>query len=76
MKKSCKECPWVVRNNNNNNFIKHSKKYNKEHNCHMIPKDKISGVWEYDERYQCYNNKKYLSKCVTTQKISSMKQPI
>lgn len=42
----------------------------------MVPKDKVSGVWECDERYQCYNNKKYLSKCVTTQKISSMKQPI
>ena len=28
----------------------------------MVPKDKVSGVWEYDERYQCYNNKKYLSK--------------
>ena len=35
MEKPCKECPWVVRNKNNDTIIIHSKKWNKKHNCHM-----------------------------------------
>jgi hypothetical protein len=36
IKKNCKECPWVVRNKNNDTIINHSKRLNKKHNCHML----------------------------------------
>lgn len=62
MKSCCKECPWKVRNNNNNVFIGHSKKFNKKHNCHMIPSEVTGGVWEIKEQYQCLGNKKFLEK--------------
>ena len=35
MKKSCKECPWVVKNSHNETIVSFSKKQNKPHNCHM-----------------------------------------
>ena len=60
MKKPCIECPWVVRNKNNDNFIEHSKRHNKKHNCHMkLPKD--GGVWEIKEDNQCTGNKNFLN---------------
>ena len=35
MGKNCKECPWVVRNKNNDTIVNHSKKWDKKHNCHQ-----------------------------------------
>ncbi len=61
MKKCCGECPWKVRNKNNDSFIEHSKKFIKKHNCHMISPDLTGGVWEIKEKYQCVGNKKFLS---------------
>lgn len=55
VKKCCKECPWVVRNNNNDAFINHSKNHNKSHNCHMVSKD----VWSTTESHECVGYKKY-----------------
>jgi len=54
-RKCCKECPWEVRNNNNDKFIDHSKKYNKSHNCHMITND----VWTSKIETECIGYKKY-----------------
>ena len=59
MKNCCKECPWEVRNNNNNTFINHSKKWGKKHNCHMIPPKITGGVWEIKKAYQCLGNKNF-----------------
>ena len=42
-KNTCKECPWVIRNKFNDMIINHSKKYDKPHNCHMIPTKKRGG---------------------------------
>ena len=30
MKKHCKECPWVVRNNHNDSIVRHSMKWKKD----------------------------------------------
>ena len=58
-KTSCKECPWVVRNKFNDMIIEHSKKYDKPHNCHMIPQDKRGGLWDTKEKTKCAGRKKY-----------------
>ena len=57
MKKHCKECPWIVRNNHNDTIINHSKKWNKTHNCHMIN----SKLWDTNEKHQCEGNKQYIN---------------
>lgn len=51
MKKPCKECPWVVRNKNNNNIIKFSKKKSIGHNCHMT--DGYKDLWSLKENFKC-----------------------
>jgi len=54
MRQQCKECPWVVKSKNNDSFIKHSKKHNKSHNCHMITKD----VWNTKKECECVGYEK------------------
>lgn len=61
MKKCCGECPWKVRNRNNDSFIRHSKKFIKKHNCHMVPSNLTGGVWDIKKEYQCFGNKKFLN---------------
>ena len=56
--KSCKECPWTVRNHFNDMIINHSKKHNKPHNCHMISPDKRGGLWEVKEKKNICNGRK------------------
>tara|TARA_R110000822_G_scaffold3784_3_gene16315 strand:+ start:384 stop:566 length:183 start_codon:yes stop_codon:yes gene_type:complete len=56
MEKPCKECPWVVRNKNNDTIIIHSKKWNKKHNCHMKIKDTNKKLWDHFPKFQCYGN--------------------
>ena len=46
--KNCKECPWVVRNKNNDTIINHSKKWGKKHNCHMKIKGTNKNLWDGD----------------------------
>ena len=58
-KKSCKECPWTVRNNFNDMIIGHSTKHDKPHNCHMIPPDKRGGLWETKEETKCIGRKQF-----------------
>ena len=58
-KKSCKECPWVVRNNFNDMIIGHSMKHDKSHNCHMIPPEKRGGLWETKEETKCIGRKQF-----------------
>jgi len=58
-KKSCKECPWVVRNKFNDMIIGHSMKHDKSHNCHMIPPDKRGGLWETNEETKCIGRKQF-----------------
>jgi len=58
-KKSCKECPWVVRNKFNDMIIGHSMKHDKSHNCHMIPPDKRGGLWETKEETKCIGRKQF-----------------
>ena len=55
--KNCKECPWVVKSNNNKIVVNHSKRHNKKHNCHM---SKGLKLWDDNPTCQCYGNKKYL----------------
>ena len=64
MCKTCKECPWVVRNQFNDMIIKHSKKYDKSHNCHMIPQDKRGDLWTQKKKQNVWeenNTKKDVS---------------
>jgi hypothetical protein len=58
-KKSCKECPWVVRNKFNDMIIGHSMKHDKPHNCHMIPPEKRGGLWETKEETKCIGRKQF-----------------
>lgn len=57
MKKPCKECPWVVRNHNNDTIVEHSKRLDKTHNCHMIKHSKRGGLWDTKKECQCVGNK-------------------
>lgn len=52
-RKRCKECPWVVRNRNNDAFIGHAKQHNKMHGCHMLPEDERGPVWSPNEGCEC-----------------------
>jgi len=57
MEKNCKECPWVVRNKNNDTIVNHSKKWNKKHNCHMKIKDTNKKLWDHFPEFQCRGDK-------------------
>ena len=61
MKKPCKECPWMVRNKNNDSIISHSKRFNKKHNCHMKIKDTEEQLWDQKPKHQCVGNRDYMS---------------
>lgn len=52
MKKPCKECPWVVRNNHNDTIVKFSIKNNLQHNCHMN-KNGVKNLWDFNKKYAC-----------------------
>ena len=58
-KTPCKECPWIIRNKFNDMIIEHSKKYDKTHNCHMIPQEKRGSLWDVKEETKCAGRKKY-----------------
>lgn len=55
-RKCCNECPWKIRNRNNDIFIEHSKKHDRSHNCHMLTND----VWSTYPSLECvgYRNHK------------------
>ena len=66
MKKCCGECPWKVRNNNNDAFIEHSKKVIKKHSWDItannfqnifdsIPKSKIKWTPISKEHFDSLN---------------------
>jgi len=59
MKKPCKECPWVIKNRNNNSLTNHAKRLNKTHNCHMIDSDKRGELWDTKKDCQCVGNKMF-----------------
>jgi hypothetical protein len=56
MEKPCKECPWVVRNKNNDTIINHSKKWGKKHNCHMKIKGTDNPLWVCTSEHRCVGN--------------------
>ncbi len=56
---TCKECPWVVRNNHNNNIVEFSKRMDKPHNCHMVNGGK--DLWSVTESTKCNGRKHYES---------------
>lgn len=62
-KKACKECPWTIRTQFNDMIIEHSKKYDKPHNCHMIPPSKRGGSHnlfnEVKEETKCEGRKQF-----------------
>ncbi len=68
--KECKECPWKIRNNNNDNIINHSKKWNKKHNCHILIKDTNINLWDNFPKFQCVGNKKELTKLISTTNVN------
>jgi len=56
MKKSCKECPWVIRNKHNDIIVEFSNKTGKSHNCHMT--EGVKNLWEViDNKMECYGSK-------------------
>lgn len=60
MEKCCKECPWIVRNKNNDSIVNHSKKWDKKHNCHMLINGTNKKLWEDNPEFQCVGNRKNL----------------
>lgn len=56
--KQCEECPWVIKNKNNDSIVEHSKKWKKKHNCHMLLKDRKFNLWDDFPKFQCVGNKK------------------
>ena len=44
-------------------IIEHSKKYDKPHNCHMIPQDKRGELWNTKEKTKCVGRKQYEERC-------------
>jgi len=57
MRKSCKECPWVVRNKHNDSIVEFSKRTGKSHNCHMTDVGK-KNLWEVtDKKLECYGSR-------------------
>jgi len=59
--KCCKECPWDIRNKNNDSIVEHSKKWKKKHNCHMLIKGREFKLWDDFPKFQCIGNKKEIS---------------
>jgi hypothetical protein len=58
--KTCKECPWAIRNKHNDMIVGFSQRMDKPHNCHMIPPDKRGGLWEVkEEKTKCNGRKEY-----------------
>ena len=57
MKKQCKECPWVIKNNHNDMIVGFSKKMDKPHNCHMTNGGKE--LWNLKEETKCIGRQKY-----------------
>lgn len=57
MKKSCKECPWIVRTNHNDTIMGFSKRMDKPHNCHM--KNGGKNLWDLKEETKCNGRKEY-----------------
>jgi len=57
---NCKECPWVVRNKNNDCIVNHSKKWDKKHNCHMKIRGTNKKLWDVNPVFQCEGNKKLI----------------
>ena len=58
IKKSCKECPWVVSSRNNTSITNFAKKHNKTHNCHMVPPEKRGGLWDVKKECMCVGSRK------------------
>jgi len=63
IKKNCKECPWVVRNKNNDTIINHSKRLNKKHNCHMLITGTNKKLWTLDPEFECFGSMGLVSTC-------------
>ena len=60
VKKSCKECPWVVKNSHNKRMVDFAKKHKKQHNCHMLPSDKRGFLWNVKEECMCAGSRKHI----------------
>ena len=48
---TCKECPWVRQGELDKAYVRHSKKHEKKHNCHMLSSDKE--FWDADDETVC-----------------------
>lgn len=65
MKKNCKECPWKVKNNHNDNLIKtiirwvkNGSRKNTKHVCHMVNPN----IWgEVNDKNVCAGSIKSIS---------------
>ena len=57
MKSHCKECPYIIRNRNNDIIVEFSRRTKRLHNCHMTEGKK--DLWEIkDETLVCYGSKR------------------
>lgn len=55
--KTCKECPWRVKNNHNDIIVGFSKRMDKPHNCHMKTEGK--DLWNIRQKTKCEGRKEY-----------------
>ena len=55
--KTCKECPWRVKNKHNNTIVDFSKKTDKPHNCHMVNGGKE--LWNINEKTKFNGRQNY-----------------
>ncbi len=58
MKKPCKECPWIVRNNHNDSITNFSMKRDVTHNCHMS-ENGGKNLWNTEEKTKCKGRELY-----------------
>ncbi len=57
MKSHCKECPYIIRNRNNDIIVEFSRRTKRLHNCHMTEGKK--DLWKIkDETLVCYGSKR------------------
>ena len=63
IRKSCKECPHLIRNQHNDMIVGFSKRTGIRHNCHMLIKGTNKKLWTVDPELECRGSIGLISTC-------------
>jgi hypothetical protein len=63
MKRHCKECPHIIRNQHNDMIVSFVERTGKKHKCHMIIKGKNKKLWTVDPEFECCGSINLISTC-------------